>query len=41
LVRRAPLSGRQGQASTGPHFRLGRRRRNTGKAAAVGRGRQV
>jgi hypothetical protein len=38
---RASFRKRHRQASTGPHFGLGRRRRNTGKAGATGRARQV
>ena len=40
-VRRATFRGRHGQASAGPHFGLGRRRRNTSEAKAAGRARQV
>ena len=41
-VRRATFRGRHGQALTGPHFGLGRRRRrNTSEAKAAGRARQV
>ena len=39
-VRRATFRGRHGQAATGPHFGLGRRR-NTSEAKAAGRARQV
>jgi len=39
-VRRATFRGRHGQAATGPHFGLGRRRRrNTSGAKAAGRAR--
>ena len=40
-VRRATFRGRHGQAATGPHFGLGRRRRNTSEAKAAGRARHV
>ncbi|MGD0043772.1 MAG: hypothetical protein ABSE84_25770 [Isosphaeraceae bacterium] len=41
-VRRATFRGRHGQAATGPHFGLGRRRRrNTSEAKAASRARQV
>jgi hypothetical protein len=41
-VRRATFRGRHGQAATGPHFGLGRRRRRkTSEVKAAGRARQV
>jgi hypothetical protein len=41
-VRRATFRGRHGQAATGPHFGLGRRRRRkTSEAKTAGRARQV
>ena len=41
-VRRATFRGRHGQAATGPHFGLGRRRRRkTSAVKAAGRARQV
>ena len=41
-IRRAMFRGRHGQAVTGPHFGLGRRRRRkTSEVKAAGRARQV
>lgn len=41
-IRRATLRGRHGQAPSGPHFGLGRRRRrDTNGARAASRARQV
>jgi hypothetical protein len=39
-IRRASFRRRHGGAATGPHFRLGQRRRKMSKAVAAGRARR-